>query len=94
MQEKEVIIFQIGRSFSSFSKRILNLLEDLRNDHQIHFDKLKEAVPEFKDIIIQADYYDNEKFNYLRKKVFDIGGEIKRELLEELQSYDIKLKKD
>ena len=45
------------------------MLEDLHNEHQIHFEKLKRNLPEgCEPIINQANYFDEEKLQYLRKR--------------------------
>jgi len=93
--QKEVILFQSQRAFTVVSKRILCLLEDLRAEHEIHFNKLKDALPyEFESLINQADYFDQTKYSYLRKKVFDITGESKRELEEEINKCKLELIKE
>jgi hypothetical protein len=74
-------------------KSFLVLIEDLNNEHQIHFSKLKQSIPEqYHNLIHQADYFDNEKLTYLRKKVLDIGNETLRSSDTELQKFTINFK--
>ena len=55
--------------------RNLVLLEDLKIDHDVNFCKLRKNLPEHRALIEQADYFDEDKMQYLRKKVLDIGND-------------------
>ena len=58
--------------------------------YQIHFEKLKRNLPEgCAPIIDQADYFDDEKLQYLRKRTLDIGNETIRNIEGELDNYTI-----
>lgn len=90
--QKDIVLFQTQRAFTVACKRFLCLLEDLKNEHKIHFSKLKGALPDpYESLIDQADYFDNDKYSYLRKKVFDIGGDCNRELQDELNKFRMEL---
>ena len=66
------------------------LLEDLQVEHCINFSKLKKNLPqEYRAIIDQADYFDRDKMQYLRKKVLDIGNESVRSTSTDLDSFEI-----
>ena len=66
------------------------MLEDLHNEHQIHFEKLEKNLPEgCKPIIDQANYFDENKLQYLRKRTLDIGNETIRNIESELDNYTI-----
>ena len=54
-------------------------MEDLYTEHQIAFGKLKKNLPEESPLIDQADYFDRDKLQYLRKKILDMGNETVRE---------------
>jgi len=78
------------RNTVSLFKGFLVMLEDLHNEHQIHFEKLKRNLPEgCAPIIDQADYFDDEKLQYLRKRTLDIGNETIRNIEGELDNYTI-----
>lgn len=78
---KELLRFHVEQSVTSLFKRFIYLLEDLREDHRINFDKLLQNIPEeFRAIVQQADYFDENKYAYYRKRVLDIGNETKRNI--------------
>ena len=59
------------RNTVSLFKGFLVMLEDLHNEHQIHFNKLKYNLPEgCSPIIDQADYFDDDKLQHLQQKNF------------------------
>jgi len=78
------------RNTVSLFKGFLVMLEDLHKEHQINFDKLKTHLPEgCLPIVDQADYFDEEKLQYLRKRTLDIGNETIRNIEGELDNYTI-----
>lgn len=93
--EKDILIFQAERTFGVLCKRFLSLLEDLQVEHEIHFNKLKYNLPnEYLNLIDQADYFSNQKYSHLRKKVFDAGGDLRRELVDEINKFNIQIKEN
>lgn len=90
----DAVAFQTRRIFNMVAKRCLILLEDLRQDHDINFDKLKQNLPEFAFLINQADYFDDPKFAHYRKRVFDVVNDGFRELDEEIKKYELIIKSE
>ena len=78
-----------GRNTKRLFKTFLVLLEDLKTEHDIHFCKLRKNLPEHKDLIEQADYFDEDKLQHLRKRTLDIGNETIRNLECELENFTI-----
>jgi hypothetical protein len=76
----------------SLFKSFLVLVEDLHAENQICFDKLKKHLPEYSDIIDQANYLDDEKMQYLRKKILDIGNESMREANSNIEKFTVNFK--
>jgi len=73
------------KSTRSLFKDFLKLVEDLQEEHRSHFDRLKENVPEdLLPIIEQADYFDDRKAKWVRKRVLDLGNESLRRSEEDL----------
>ena len=69
------------------------LIEDLQNDHSLHFAKLKKALPDkYENVIDQANYFDEDKLQYLRKKILDMGNESIRESENNLEEFTISFK--
>ena len=64
-----------SRNTKKLFKTFLVLLEDLKIDHDVNFCKLRKNLPEHRALIEQADYFDEYKMQYLRKKVLDIGND-------------------
>lgn len=85
---KDHLAFQVRRICNALAKRMLILLEDLRSDHDIHYEKLKKSLPqEYHALIDQSNYLDYNKFSYYRKKILDYAGDSFRELSEEVEKY-------
>ena len=77
------------RNTKKLFKSFLILLEDLKTDHDIHFCKLRKNLPEHKALIEQADYFDEKKMQYLRKKILDTGNENIRSNDDDLDKFTI-----
>lgn len=89
---RDILAFQIERTVASLCKNFLYILEDLQQEHNSHFQKLLDGLPsEYQNIIIQADYFDKDKFSHLRKRILDKGGEFTRDLEEELNKYKVEV---
>lgn len=74
-------------------KSFLVLIEDLHKEHEINFKKLKKSLPEeHHDLLDQADYFDNQKLQYLRKKILDMGNETIRETESNFENFTISFK--
>ena len=87
---KEYIIFQFQRSITNFYKQQLNIVEDLRQDHRSFIKKISTFTP--KEHIKNMDYFDENKYNYIRKKVLDNGNEICREFEKVFEQLSINIK--
>jgi hypothetical protein len=46
-------------------------------------------LPEHKDLVEQADYFDENKMQYLRKKVLDMGNDNIRSNDDDLEKFTI-----
>ena len=87
---KKFMLFQLQRNITSLYKSYMVLAEDLQHDHHSFLRKLKEAgVSE--ELLNKLDYFDAEKYTYIRKKVLDIGNEANRDLDKYFQVLDITL---
>ncbi len=84
--QDEVIRFQLQRIFAVLGRGILTLFEDLKNQHNNNFDKLKDNLPpECGAVVDMSDYFDDNTYGYFRKKVLDITNSAKRDLQETLK---------
>ena len=78
------------RNTVSLFKGFLVMLEDLQKEHQIQFNKLrKNLTKDTLPILEQADYFDEEKLQHLRKRTLDIGNETIRNIEGELENFTI-----
>ena len=81
-----IIQFQINRNIINLYKTFLIMLEDLEREHESHFTKLKRKLPGDMDVLDQADYFTEEKMEYMRKKVLDAGNQAVREITSTLEN--------
>tara|TARA_R100000700_G_C3173433_1_gene147953 strand:+ start:1698 stop:1982 length:285 start_codon:yes stop_codon:yes gene_type:complete len=87
---KQVVLFQTNRSIVNFYKKHLTMIEDLKRENQSMLKKVeKKTSKEFSESI---DTFDDDKYNYLRKKTLDSGNDIIRELESNLEKLDIRIK--
>tara|TARA_Y100000310_G_C20301305_1_gene631923 strand:+ start:261 stop:545 length:285 start_codon:yes stop_codon:yes gene_type:complete len=81
----EIIRFQVNRNIINLYKSYLIMLEDLEREHEEHFQKLKQKLPEHMDILDQADYLNPNKMEYMRKRILDSGNHCGREIIATLE---------
>jgi hypothetical protein len=87
----DYLAFQIRRNVVNLYKYQLAVIEDLRQDHLSMLQKLKKKFPEEK--INDVDYFNSEKYNYIRKKTLDVGNEAIRDFESSIEKLEISLKK-
>lgn len=89
-EARDMLSEEYGRSVRDLFKSFLILIEDLNEDHKINFSKLKSNLPsEYHSVIDQADYFDEIKLKYLRKKILDMGNENIRNVQSNYSKYTI-----
>ena len=77
---------EISRLF----KMMLMLVEDMKKDHDFHYDKLYENIPdEYHKIINAANHFTPQKVNWIRKRILDIGNESIRNFGSTLDNYTV-----
>lgn len=87
---KEILQQRYEKHIKDLFKSFLVLIEDLHHDHLDNFTKLKSAIPkEYLNLINQADYFDESKKQYLRKKVLDMGNDSVRNQNEDLEKFTV-----
>ena len=90
MEAKDFLSDRFNDSTKHLFKSFLVLIEDLHAENEINFNKLKKHLPEHKDLIDQANYFDHNKMHYLRKKILDMGNESIRGSNNDLEKFSIK----
>lgn len=93
MDANSALVYSSNKSTKVLFKSFLILIEDLNKDHVINFSKLRKALPEeYSSLIEQADYFDQHKLQYLRKKILDMGNETIRDQENQLDNFTISFK--
>ena len=79
-----------NEEISSLFKLMLMMVEDMKEDHDFHYQKLYENIPdEYHGIINTANHFTPEKVNWIRKRILDVGNESIRNLAAELDNYTV-----
>ncbi len=86
---KDLLEFQINRNIINLYKTFLMTLEDMHHQHKNSFKKLKQALPDDSSLIDQADYWDQDRMDYLRKKILDQGNNSLREIVTQLEQFNL-----
>jgi|TARA_R110000824_G_scaffold14858_2_gene62865 hypothetical protein len=86
----QLLSLAIEKNTKSLFKGFLFLVEDLQSEHTIHFNKLRQSLPEeYHSLLNQANYMDEEKLNHIRKRILDIGNDAIRNIESELNKFTI-----
>lgn len=88
----ELLEFQVNRNVINLYKSFLIMTEDLHQQHKSSFTKLKMALPDDIGIIEQADYWDEERMEHMRKRILDIGNHSLRELVGQIEQFNLTTK--
>ena len=87
---KGYMLEHADRNIRLLFKGFLGILEDLRDQHETNFAKLKRGLPtQYHSVIDMADYFGDERFAYYRKRVLDIGNEAIRSGEEDIEKVEV-----
>lgn len=90
MNPKESLAKKSHKSISFLFKQYLSLVEDLRFEHEQYVEKLKREIPEaYHPIINSAEYFSEARMAWLRKRILDLGNEISRDYVDELEDFSV-----
>tara|TARA_R110002110_G_scaffold164589_3_gene364766 strand:- start:7004 stop:7336 length:333 start_codon:yes stop_codon:yes gene_type:complete len=93
MDAQELLTSSYERNTKLLFKSFLILIEDLNKDHVINFHKLRKALPsEYNSLVDQADYFDQHKLQYLRKRILDMGNDSIRSSESSFENFTINFK--
>jgi len=87
---KDYLRFQLNRNIISLYKKYFEMMEDLRKDHLCLLEKVKKNTSE--EFVKNIDYFDDNKYNYIRKKILDAGNDAIRNVESSFKSIKISLK--
>ena len=85
----DLLAFHYRRNITDLYKSFLVVLEDLNKENEIAFQKLKRQLPEACDALDNANYFDDAKMEYIRKKILDSGNGCIRRMINDLEKFDI-----
>ncbi len=94
---KDIISFQVHRSVVNLYKKYFEITEDLLEEHKVFLSKVearaeKSELDSIADLLKESDYFTEEKYNQIRKKILDAGNDAVRELERTLDFVEIHLK--
>ena len=90
MSPRQVIEQASDREISTLFKTMLRLLEDMKQDHDFHYEKLYDEIPEeYHATIRAADHFTDRKVQWIRKRILDCGNDSKRNLQQELENMQV-----
>jgi len=93
MNAKKNLSIRSSAQISSLFKMMLIMVEDMKKDHDFHYQKLYDNIPEEYHLIINtADHFTEEKAAWIRKRILDLGNESIRNLDSELDNYTVSFK--
>ena len=87
---KKLLLFQTNRCIVNFYKNHLSMLEGVQKEHTSMLKKVEQKTS--KEFSENIDYFNDKKYNYLRKKTLDLGNDILRELENNLEMFEIRIK--
>ena len=87
---KEYIKFQYNRNITSLYKKYFEMIDDLKHEHEGMLKKVSEKSSE--DFVKNIDYFNDDKYNYIRKKILDAGNDAIRNIDTSFKSINISLK--
>lgn len=87
---KEYLRFQLNRNVISLYKKYFEMIDDLKQEHNLMLQKMEKASS--KEFVENIDYFSEDKYNYIRKKILDSGNDAIRNIESSFKSIQITLK--
>ena len=93
MNAKKILNDSSYKEISSLFKTMLMLVEDMKKDHDFHYQKLYDHLPEkYHPIIETANHFTPDKLAWIRKRILDHGNESVRNMEKEIENYKVNFK--
>ena len=90
MNAKKNLVLQSEREISGLFKMMLLMVEDMKKDHDFHYEKLYAEIPEEHHKVIRtADHFTAGKVDWIRKRILDYGNESIRNLYSDIDNYTV-----
>jgi hypothetical protein len=87
---KDYLKFQLNRNIISLYKKYFEMVDDLRQEHKLMIQKMEKVSS--KEFVENIDYFNEDKYNYIRKKILDNGNDAIRNIESSFKSITITLK--
>jgi hypothetical protein len=87
---KDYLKFQLNRNIISLYKKYFEMVDDLRQEHKLMIQKMEKASS--KEFVENIDYFNEDKYNYIRKKILDNGNDAIRNIESSFKSITITIK--
>tara|TARA_R110000772_G_scaffold165269_2_gene276566 strand:- start:247 stop:534 length:288 start_codon:yes stop_codon:yes gene_type:complete len=93
MDAKKILNDSSDKEIKSLFKTMLLLLEDMRQDHIFHYQKLYDEIPEeYHSVIRAADHFTPDKLAWIRKRILDHGNDSVRNMQKEIENFKVTFK--
>lgn len=90
MNAEDYIHEKYKQSIKKLFKDFLVIIETMKHDHDFHYDKLYDNLPEsYHPIVNTANHFDQRKLQWIRKAVLDLGNEALRDFASELENVNV-----
>jgi hypothetical protein len=79
-----------NNEISRLFKMMLIMVEDMKKDHDFHYEKLYKNIPKkYHPVIDTADHFTPDKADWIRKRILDCGNESIRNLCSSIDNYQV-----
>ena len=90
MDAKNILTSKTDQVIRFLFKNFLSMLEEMKQEHDNNFTKLYDSIPsEYHSLIEMGDYFDEAKFEIYRKRVLDIGNDILRSHMDDMEIFEV-----
>ena len=90
MDAKKKLNRESDDEISKLFKMMLMMVEDMKQDHDFHYEKLYKNIPdEYHGVINTANHFTPQKVNWIRKRILDVGNESIRNLGSTFDDYTV-----
>jgi len=90
---KDMISFQVHRNVINLYKKYFEITEDLLREHKVFIDRIRKmSLNDVSESINNLDYFTEDRFNQVRKKILDAGNDAVREIDKTLEFVTVNLK--
>jgi hypothetical protein len=90
----KILSFAMRRNITNLFKDFLDIVKELKVEHQESLSRLSNTLPEeYKANVYLADHFSDEKNERVRKTILSKGNDCIRNIEEQMNHFDIRLKK-